>query len=253
MQLDKKTAIIIVLCLAVFISIRLSIAFNQISKSAQEKAETAPVELPATYFGTIPCASCPGINYQLELTESSFTETMLYIDESDEPVVNRGDYIIRGDTLVMNPEGNGERNYVLLSDDHAVLLDQAGERITGELADNYILERSADEKSIHNHHNRLRSEGIDFVASGNEPFWSVQADFDNSIIYRTPESEISFPGFQPGSSTGWDLESDGHTLRISIEEEPCRDTMSGFLFTHAVTIQLDGENEMNGCGKFLDN
>lgn len=251
MQLDKKTAIVIVLCLAVFISIRLSIAFNQIGKSAEEKMAALPVDLPATYIGTIPCASCPGTDYHLELTDGSFTETKRYIDRSEEPVVNKGNFTIHGDTLILNPADTEERKYIIISDDQAVLLDPSGERVTGELAGNYILERSPEEKSIHNHHNRLRSEGIDFVASGNEPFWSVQADFDNEVTYRTPETEIRFPGFNPGDSTNWNLETNGHSAEISIKKETCRDSMSGFLFTHSLTIQFHDEDEMSGCGKFL--
>ena len=62
-----------------------------------------------------------------------------------------------------------------------------------------------------------------------------------------------FPGLEPGELTGAGViarESGPHTLRVSIEQVPCRDTMSGEPSPLAVTVELDG-GILRGCGVLL--
>lgn len=144
MQLDKKTAIIIVLCLAVFISIRLTIAFDQIGKSAEEKLPAFTIDLPATYSGTIPCGSCPGIEYSLQLSEDEYTESLFYIDRDPEPVIINGNWEAKGDSVVLNPEIEQEKKYFLIYQEEAYMLDSNRNKISGEHAEMYRLKRTRE-------------------------------------------------------------------------------------------------------------
>jgi len=249
--MDKKTAIIIVFCLIVFISIRVHIALNvSQTESGGESPELFPKELPATYTGLLPCASCPGIESHLLLRNDGFREVSWYIDRDEGPVTNVGSWSVSGDTLTLSGENVDRYKRFLIENSHLRMLDQERHKIEGELSDNYLLEFSEMEHKIRENHAKFKEQGVSFIASGNEPFWSVRTDMADSLRYITPEGE------KAGALTSYsdhDLLAklnDDSDITLDIREEYCRDTMSGFLFTHTVSVSLD-EQQLNGCGRYL--
>ena len=259
MSIDRKTAIIIVICLIGFISFRLYIAFNAASFSAgadnRQESYDFPVGLPAVYTGTLPCASCPGIDTHLLIDSTGFREITGYIDEDGGPVATYGTWETSAtDTLFLNSDNELYKTY-LIENGSLRLLDQAGNRIEGDLEENYLLTYSDMENQIRNRHEELRVEGFTFIASGNEPFWSVQVTGKDYVIYQTPEmrksGELDQRRFDSSSSELIAQFGSGETLELNISEEICQDSMSGFMFSHTVTIQYEGEEE-NGCGRFLN-
>ena len=88
--------------------------------------------------------------------------------------------------------------------------------------------------------------GIAFRASGNEPFWHIRVTRD-SIVFSTPGApELEFPGASPHRDRlGWsyktetkDLET--RTIRLTVQEGPCTDTMVGALYSWRARVELDG-------------
>ena len=73
---------------------------------------------------------------------------------------------------------------------------------------------------------------IDFKASGNEPFWSLEVDFDqrmrfkdlNSIELITPVPEASY---SRENVTKWQAFTEQGELLVTVTREKCQDTMSG--------------------------
>ncbi|MDX1590656.1 MAG: hypothetical protein R3283_01760, partial [Balneolaceae bacterium] len=51
----------------------------------------------------------------------------------------------------------------------------------------------------------------------------------------------------------WTVRHKNTNLTLTAEKAWCRDSMSGFLFTHEVTLVLSNEQtqEFRGCGRFL--
>lgn len=98
--------------------------------------------------------------------------------------------------------------------------------------------------------------GIDFIASGNEPFWSVEIDFDHHIIFKTSEGDslvaITPKGVKPMdvAATTYRVKVGADYLNIMIFDKPCEDNMSGKEFAKTVEI-THGEKRYNGCGSYL--
>ncbi|TVR29352.1 MAG: hypothetical protein EA390_09920 [Balneolaceae bacterium] len=254
---NKIINITILVLIVLFVSFRVSTACSELNKTEQVRSSDPIENLPVAFSGFTPCADCPGIEYYLLIEEDGFKELKWYRDRSPEPIEQRGEWVLQGDTLTIYDEDNEPLNRFLYREDQLIMLSMQDEQITGELAEMHVIERSQEETSIRRHHEKLREEGVHFLASGNEPFWNIQINSDQEIRYRTPETEQFAP--MPKKLTDTDRENfefsaelESAILNVAVKKEYCRDTMSGFLFTHTVTVQLDGDREMRGCGRFLN-
>ncbi|MTI41081.1 copper resistance protein NlpE N-terminal domain-containing protein [Fulvivirga lutimaris] len=98
-----------------------------------------------TYQGTLPCADCEGIQTEIILKgDESFTMTTQYLGKDDERNVSTGSFKWdeSGSNITLNEDPNlqykvGE--FVLFK------LDNEGNRITGELSENYMLRKIDDQ------------------------------------------------------------------------------------------------------------
>jgi len=250
---NKVVNILIILALVLFISFRLTTACNQLGQTVPESESIE--ELPVSYSGTIPSAG-PGIEYYLHLeNDNQFKEVKWYLDRDTSPFKEIGRWALQGDTLTLFDEEHNLLKSFLYSDERLTMLDTHGNKITGDLQDYYILEKSQEETSIRQRHYQLKEEGITFVSNGNEPFWAVHINEEEEIIYQTPETKWTAPATDIQEIEGqqiYQTEYGDDSLRVTIIDEYCRDTMSGFLFTHTVEVQLNDEPVMNGCGRFLE-
>ncbi|REL37663.1 hypothetical protein DYD21_07720 [Rhodohalobacter sp. SW132] len=254
--MSKKTGLIIVAFLIIFIVIRVNFALNYSTQNqSSEAAEPFSPELPVSFTGTLPCASCPGISYELRLEENqSFTEFSRYLDRDPGDFVYTGRWSAAEDSLTLHFDHSDDIKQFLYADETLKLLDSEGETITGELEDHYELQKNDEFRSILNLHRELRTEGVTFVANGNEPFWSYRILENNTLEYAAPgEEQISRSIQKENNEEGFELTaelSSGLILESIVEEKFCKDTMSGFRFSHTVTITL-GEETHSGCGRFL--
>lgn len=98
--------------------------------------------------------------------------------------------------------------------------------------------------------------GIDFIASGNEPFWSLEMNFDSSLTFKTLNGDsvvVNTPkGIKPMdvAATGYRTKVGDQDLHIMIFDKPCEDNMSGKEFAKTVHVTY-GKNKFNGCGHYL--
>ena len=96
-----------------------------------------------TFEGTLPAADAAGIETTLRLNrDSSFSERSVYIGKPDGVFYEKGTYKIVGNTVELHLNG-GERNYYRIENNQLRRLDMQGQPITGALADNYVLTRTA--------------------------------------------------------------------------------------------------------------
>lgn len=255
--MDKKTGIIIVICLFCFILFRVYIALN-VPSAGGENQQTAfdfPLGLPTVFTGTLPCASCPGIETHLLVDSTGFREVSRYIGEDDGPFTTYGTWKLSADSLLLKNGGEVHKTF-FLENNSLHMMDQSLNRIEGDLAKKYLLTYSEMENKIRKRHEELRKREFRFVASGNEPFWSVRVTGKNYIIYETPQERKSGSlvqrSFGKASTELNAVFGSGETLELDISEAYCRDSMSGFMFTHNVTFQFDGGDRQKGCGRFLN-
>ena len=101
-----------------------------------------------------------------------------------------------------------------------------------------------------------KARGVRFRAVGQEPGWVLDIHASDSITVLADygESRYGFPYAEPeedpGVQTVFRIETDAHQATIVIENEPCRDGMSGWPYETSVSMTLD-EREYRGCGRWL--
>lgn len=102
-----------------------------------------------------------------------------------------------------------------------------------------------------------RYRGADFIAIGNEPAWKLELSRKGDMLYAGDYGAVSFRIATPKSShvnksplifAARDAE---HSLWLSIEDQPCFDTMKGDRFDVSVSLVVDGR-PLTGCGMILN-
>lgn len=97
-----------------------------------------------TYKGIVPCADCEGIETTIQLkADETFEVQTVYLGKSDEVFSYSGHYHWNDDGRSIHLHGieNGPSNY-FVGENHLVQFDMEGNRITGELAEKYVLKKS---------------------------------------------------------------------------------------------------------------
>lgn len=104
--------------------------------------------------------------------------------------------------------------------------------------------------------------GIDFIASGNEPFWSLEIDFDKSIHFKSLNGiDIMIPAGKGEKAMDADVtryagETDSGSLIIQLGKWECVNDMSGEKMPYSVTVDVKKKSANNyvtykGCGRNL--
>ncbi len=96
--------------------------------------------------------------------------------------------------------------------------------------------------------------GIEFRASGNEPFWNVTVSKNEIIFSELGMPKIIFPHVPPKLSrnhfvySSRALEPAPYGIEITMDEKRCIDSMSGEHFSFAAQVSLDGR-KYTGCAR----
>lgn len=96
-----------------------------------------------TYRGVIPAADCPGIDVQIALnSDRTYALWYTYIDRADSTFYREGSFKWdkTGEIVILNIKDFPP--YYKAAIDSLIQLDMKGKRITGVLADHYILEKT---------------------------------------------------------------------------------------------------------------
>jgi len=106
-------------------------------------------------------------------------------------------------------------------------------------------------------------EGIDFKAQGNEPFWSLEIDFDKAMRFTSlnhPE-KLSTPVPEPAKMMDAPGEryravTEAGELIVTMLKDSCADTMSGEKFPYKVRVNAKLSTDTDytdyeGCGRYL--
>jgi copper homeostasis protein (lipoprotein) len=99
-------------------------------------------ELPATFIGSLPCADCPGIHYQLNLLPNhTFVSRMIY-EERNGHFDERGQWQLASDgkTLVLQAKRGEPEKFAVRDGGVLRKLDTSGHEIESSL--NYDLKRA---------------------------------------------------------------------------------------------------------------
>jgi len=99
------------------------------------------LDYEGTYTGTMPCADCSGIEVELTLKGDNYTLKTTYLGKEDKGqnvFTQNGQYTWNTAGSIITLDNDKDQQYQV-GENKLISLDQQGKRITGELADMYIL------------------------------------------------------------------------------------------------------------------
>ncbi|GHV35943.1 lipoprotein [Bacteroidia bacterium] len=97
-----------------------------------------------TYTGTTPCADCEGIKTSLTLNEDTYVLETTYLGKSKVTFKEEGQFVWNdeGGIITLNNEKNGFKSQYRVGENRLIQLDMEGNKIDGEFADMYILQKA---------------------------------------------------------------------------------------------------------------
>lgn len=115
---------------------------NATSDTSDMHTAQNALDVAGTYKGILPCADCEGIETVITLKEDrSFVKTTTYRGKGDgKPFEESGKYSwVNGSTIAL--DNDDAPNQYFVSENRLTALDMDGQKINGELAENYVLEK----------------------------------------------------------------------------------------------------------------
>ncbi len=103
------------------------------------------MDWPGIYNGFLPCADCIGLKMSLALNKrGSYVLITQYVGKSPRDFVEKGKFTwnAENNTVLLTSRDKSKTHQFLVGDDMLIQLDDKGNRISGELADRYILRRN---------------------------------------------------------------------------------------------------------------
>jgi heat shock protein HslJ len=120
-------------------------AASGVAAAAPDGSRTS-LDWPGRYTGVVPCADCEGIETTLVLRDDErFALTTRYLGTQDAGRTLEGSFAWddAGRTIALAAVSGGPSRY-LVGENRLFQLDLEGRRITGPLADRYVLHRAGD-------------------------------------------------------------------------------------------------------------
>lgn len=210
-----------------------------------------------TYQGVIPCADCAGIAVKLSLQKGQqFKKTMMYIGASSHKFIETGAWKIKQDTLLVLNDSSNNPRLLDIGDNKLKLLKGNGKPVTGDLADNFVLQKvsSNKKKKIWKEE---RKKGVDFHAMGNEPSWSLTIDFKKKMIFHSLNGDtvsVAVPSMKVDEQSEARImkaDTEAGALTVALSPVGCVDDMSGWVYDYHVSVNVNGK-QYSGCGEFIN-
>jgi uncharacterized lipoprotein NlpE involved in copper resistance len=130
--------------------------FAETSETSNKDAHHAQNSLdwPGIYLGFVPCDDCKGIKTTLALNNNnSYLLITQYVGKSEREFVEKGKFTSddKDNTVVLTSKDNSVTRNYLVAENQLIQLDNMGNRISGNLADRYILRRKDIKESTQPH------------------------------------------------------------------------------------------------------
>ena len=146
--------------LTFFIFIAIFSGYNPVfAETAETKDEDThhaqnSLDWPGIYNGFTPCADCKGVKTTLALNKNnSYILITQYVGKSEREFVEKGKFTWgnKSNTIVLTPRNSSTTQQYFVGEKMLIQLDSNGNRISGKLADRYILRRTDITESSPSH------------------------------------------------------------------------------------------------------
>lgn len=160
-----------------------------------------------TYRGLLPCADCPGIRTVLTLdSEGTYVLQTRYLDRGDEIFIEEGTFAwdASGSRITLSEESGG-RMY-LVGENRLIQLDGDGQRITGDLADLFVLTKMDQQiRDIYWELVEINGQSLEDVKLMREPYLRI----------RSEDQRVEANGGCNGMNGNYELDEEHNRLRFS--------------------------------------
>jgi uncharacterized membrane protein len=208
------------------------------------------------YQGMLPCKDCEGIQRTILFSEDGhFKMEELNWGKGTQSKRTEGNWEKENGKFVLYLNSKAISEYKLAKDS-LINIKHNGTHIPDSLSRQYALFK----KNItpeNGSWKKRKSEGIDIVGNGNDPFWNVEIDNEKLILFKvaTSPKPVIVPIEKPvitKDSTVYSVTTEGgNVLKISIASKFCVDGVSDHIYEYKMTVWYKGQ-VYKGCAVYLN-
>ena len=187
------------------------------------------VDWAGVYRGMIPCADCEGIEQEITLSpDGQYSLRPRYKNKSQKVFHEEGEFQWSNDNsiITLSPEKNGQRYYV--GEGQLLMLDQAGQKIEGDLAPLYKLSKQ-DEPALTETYWKL-------VELMGKPVGALSRDA--YIILKAEDGKVTGSGGCNRIAGGYEVVPEKNRIRFSKMISTMMACVKGMDTEHAFTEML---------------
>jgi heat shock protein HslJ/uncharacterized membrane protein len=234
------------------------------------------------WIGLLPCEDCEGIDYTINFKDDyTFKQIFVYKGKDEEFITDEGVWSFVSDSVI-ELESYDYGKLFLVSGKKLIMLNEYEERFESSIEDKYTLHKDPSTvkdikevgeikdvqpvkevvKTNSSSYQEKFLNGVDFIAIGSEPNWTLELDLEKSMNFATMDDiKINTPAVegikaQDADVTLYRAKTESGELVITVIREDCQDNMSGERFTYKVRVEAKNSTDKNyktfeGCGKYL--
>jgi uncharacterized membrane protein len=208
------------------------------------------------YQGMLPCRTCEGIQRTIMFSaDDRFKMEELEWGKGGQAKKTEGTWSKDNGRFVLYQGEKVIAKYKLVKDS-LVNIENGGARIPDSLSKSYALfkKNTAPENPSWK---KRKSEGVDIVGNGNDPFWSLEIDNEKFIYFKLTAlaKPIIVPIEKPSinkDSTVYSIVTEGGApLKVSISSKFCNDGVSDHLYEYKMNVWYKGQL-YRGCAVLLN-
>ena len=207
------------------------------------------------YQGMLPCKSCEGIQRTIAFEGDNFKMEELNWGKETAAKKTEGTWEKQKNKFVLYQNHKAISKYKLVKDS-LINIESNGVSIPDSLSKQYVLfkKNTAPENPSWE---KRKSEGIDIIGNGSDPFWNIEIDNEKLILFKSSSSEkpviiaIERPAITKDSTVYSITTEIGNVLKVAIYSKFCHDGMGDHLYEYKMTVWYKG-NMYKGCGIILN-
>jgi uncharacterized membrane protein len=208
------------------------------------------------YQGTLPCKNCDGIQRTIAFLDNDRFQ-MEELNRGKEMPARRIEGVWKQErNMFVLYENKKIISRYRLAKDSLINIENNNVRIPDSMSAQYVLFKKNTAPANPSWKKR-KTEGIDIVGNGSDPFWSIEIDNDKLILFKTAAAEkpILVPIERPvitKDSTVYSIRTEtSGILRVVISSKFCHDGLGDHLYEYKMTVTYKGQT-YRGCGVMLN-
>ena len=207
------------------------------------------------YQGMLPCKNCEGVQRTIVFSDNDYKMEELNWGRGTPAKTTEGNWEHVKGNFILYQDKKVVSKYKLVKDS-LINYETNGTRIPDSLSKQYVLFKK-NTPPLNISWNKRRSEGIDIIGTGGDPFWSIEIDQEKLIFFKLSASAkpVIVPIEKPiitKDSTVYSITTEtGAVLKISISSKFCSDGIRDHLYEYKMTVWYKGE-VYKGCAVILN-